>query len=107
MKKKIILIAAGACALAACGGQKPNDPPKARTSAGAKAKPASAKRINAPVEDAMMSIPPEMRADYQKAFACEVKRNKDKKDAKAIDVTPDYVRGLTARLKADPSLARC
>jgi len=71
------------------------------------AKPAAKKNVNAPVEDAMMAIPPQMRNDYQSAFACEVKRNKAKGEAKAINVTPDYVRGLTARLKADASLAKC
>lgn len=68
-------------------------------------KPAKPKTVNQPVEDAMMRIPPEMRASYQKAFVCEVKRNKD--SGKAIEVTPAYVQDLTRRLKEKPSIAEC
>ena len=94
-----------AMALGAC--DRPGANEKAPPKTTAAAKPAPKKNVNAPVEDAMMAIPPQMRNDYQSAFACEVKRNKAKGEAKAINVTPDYVRGLTARLKADASLAKC
>ncbi len=104
--KTIGILAATALCLAACGDAK-DEGGAGQTKAAAVAKKAPQKKINAPVEDAMMSIPPELREDYQKAFACEVKRNKAKGDAKAINVTPEYVKDLTARLKADPSLAKC
>lgn len=79
---------------------------KPAASATAKKKPAD-KSINQPVEDAMMKIPPTMREAYQKAFTCEVERNKAKEGSKAINVTAEYVNGLVSRLKADPSLAEC
>lgn len=68
-------------------------------------KPAKPKTVNQPVEDAMMRIPPELRAPYQKAFICEVKRAKT--SGKAVEVTPAYVDDLTRRLKEKPSLAEC
>lgn len=92
--------------LSACdkfGGSEPAPQPT-KTAAG---KPAPKKNTNPPVEEAMMRIPPQMRESYQAAFACEVKRNKAKEGAKAINVTAEYVNGLVARLKADASLAKC
>lgn len=67
-----------------------------------KAKP---RTVNQPVEDAMMRIPPDLRLDYQKAYICEVNREKAK--SRAIDVTPAYVDDLMRRLKERPSIKDC
>lgn len=63
--------------------------------------------VNQSVEDAMIKIPPEMREVYQRAFVCEVEREKSKANPKAINVTAEYVNSLMTRLKADPSIAKC
>lgn len=108
MKKAMICIAlVGAMALGGCDKNGGDGKPAAKTDAKQQAKPAAKKNVNQPVEDAMMQIPPQMRESYQQAFSCEVKRNKDNKDAKAINVTPEYVRGLVARLKENANLAKC
>jgi len=100
-------IAAAVAMVAALGGcdRLKGDQPAAKTEA--PAKPAPKKNVNQPVEDALSQIPPTMRVTYQKAFACEVKRNNAVKGSKAINVTPDYVRGLMERLKEKPGLADC
>lgn len=103
----IIRITAAIAMVAALGGcdRFKSEEPAAKTQA--PAKPAPKKNINPPVEDALAQIPPAMRITYQKAFACEVKRNNAVKDSKAINVTPDYVRDLMERLKEKPGLADC
>ncbi len=90
-------------ALAACG-QSPENGTTPSPSPSPKA-PAKPKTVNQPVEDAMMRIPPELRASYQKAFVCEVKREQAR--SRAIEVTPAYVDDLVRRLKAKPSIAEC
>lgn len=64
-------------------------------------------KVNQPIEDAMSQIPPELREPFQEALKCEVKRNKDKGETKAINITPEYIGSLLGRLKADASIAKC
>lgn len=64
------------------------------------------KDVNQPVEDAMRQIPPELRVAYHEAFKCELVANKTK-GGTPIKVTPAYVKDLTARLRADPNIAKC
>lgn len=107
MSRTMICVAlVAAFTLSACDKFGGGDKPAGKTAEVAK-KAAPKKNVNQPVEDAMMQIPPQMRETYQAAFVCEVKRNKAKEDAKAIAVTPEYVRGLVQRLKDDPSIAKC
>jgi hypothetical protein len=105
MRKTIIgAMALTAVSLGACDRFKSADPAPKPTAAAAK--PAARKvTVNQPVEDAMMRIPPELRESYQKAFVCEVNREKAKN--KAVDVTAAYVADLTKRLQENPGIAKC
>lgn len=90
------------CALAACGsgeeGKKLPDNSAAAGKAAEKPKP----KPNAPIEDALAKIPPELRNDFQSALQCEVKKSE-----KAIQITPEYIADLFGRLKANPGIAKC
>ena len=55
------------------------------------------------VDEAMSEIEPADRKDFQAALSCQVKNNK----GPAIEITPEYVRGLYAKLKQDRSIASC
>ena len=66
--------------------------------------------FKASVEQALLDVPVAMRADFQKAFSCELKQiydDADKKKTPPIRVDAATIRQLTGRLKADRSLANC
>ena len=105
MKMRMIMIGTLALTVLAGGCDRfPEKPTKAPEKVAPKA-PQKPKTVNQPVEDAMMRIPPDLRANYQKAFICEVKREQAR--SKAIEVTPAYVDDLVRRLKERPSITEC
>lgn len=92
-----ILVIAMAIALSACGDQEAEP-------AAEQDNPTPAAYVpKTPVDKALVEIPPAERRDFQKALACEVGRNQ----GEAIEVTPEYIESLRARLKEDRSLAEC
>lgn len=111
-----------AIALTACGSKKQPEPqPTAATTAVAKpaatpAKPEGPKKpltevevkeFHQTFEKAMSDIPPELRADFQKLFQCEVTKNNKLPPASQANIDGDWVVQKTAELKANRALANC
>ena len=103
---KRVACLAFALLLASCG----SEPTGSNVNAGADSKAApqaeeeskEAALVNS-VDQAMTEIPPQDRRNFHKALACEVKR----KEGKGIEITPEYIRGLYAALKQNPTMAEC
>ena len=92
------VITAGFCLMLAACGQ--GDQPKTQT---ARRTAPPAPRVDRPVEDALAKVPPQQRVPFQSALACRVKAN----DGKALTITAELVAELSAKLAADPSIAKC
>lgn len=110
---RFLLVSALALSLAGCnllGGEAASEPVKTEQ---AKTKPkptptalatplteAEVAVIRDGITKAMDEVPPELRNDFQKAFTCDAA-----KDSSAM--TAERIRAITARLKADRSIANC
>lgn len=100
MKKLIMVAAIGLLAsTSACGTKEPE--PTKKVEPAKKVDPKIVK--NEPIEKAMSEIPPELRVTFQDALKCERERS----EKKSITITPELIRDLTGRLKADPNVAKC
>lgn len=110
---RFLLVSAIALSLAGCnflGGETASEPAKVeQTKAAPKAAPtavptplteAEVTVIREGIIKAMDEVPPELRNDFQKAFSCDAAKD-------ASPMTPDRIRAITARLKADRSIANC
>jgi len=97
------VIIGSALLLAACGGAKRMDEAPDRT-----AKPAKVAqtRGNPGIIHAMDQVPASERGLFQKALACEVRRNAAKRQP-ALVITPQYLTDLHARLRKDRRMAAC
>lgn len=117
---KQIFILPALMMLAACGGQETDTPAEtgAETEAPATAatEPAGAgeplndaevKEFAESFESAMQAVPPELRADFQEYLTCEIEKNNARPAEEQIQIDAAQVRSMTAKLKADPSLANC
>ncbi|WP_298841740.1 hypothetical protein [uncultured Salinicola sp.] len=98
MRLPAILILAAA--LAGCGSQDGDG--DAQSPTGTPAAPAQYEP-KTPVDKALVEIPPADRRSFQSALRCEIQRNQ----GDAIQITPEYIKGLQERLEQDPSLADC
>jgi len=107
--KKLLVCAVVLASLSACNrmpwshGQETKE--KAQQQAETKAKSAKKTTVNQPVENAMEAIPPQLRVDFQKALECQIKHRAPGQPGIVID--EKFVRDLTSKLKADPSIAKC
>lgn len=117
---KQIFILPALMMLAACGGQESDTPAEAVTEAEAPAAAAAeasgageplneaeVKEFAESFESAMQAVPPELRADFQEYLTCEIEANNARPAEQQIQIDAAHVRSMTAKLKADPSLANC
>ena len=106
MKVHFSLIATtAALLLSGCGDRTPAKPKQATQNAQAPAvkkplTPKEVQQIRVSVAQAMDEIPPELRGDFQRLFACDIVRDKSA-------ITGERIRKMTARLKANRSIANC
>lgn len=116
MKQLIILPAL--MLLSACGGQEAETPIKEGGSPAATSSDpdspstepmgeAEIKEFADDFEAAMQAVPPELRADFQKYLTCEIETNNARPVDQQIQIDASHIRSMTAKLKADPSLASC
>ena len=93
------MLAVSSLSLSACdvpfGKKAPEAAAKSTVKAPEKKKP------NADIEDALASIPPEMRSQFQLAIKCDVAGKKN------VQITAGYIKDLFQRLKQDPAIAKC
>ena len=117
---KQIFILPALMMLAACGGQESDAPAEAVTEteapaataaeasgAGEPLNEAEVKEFAESFESAMQAVPPELRADFQEYLTCEIEANNARPAEQQIQIDAAHVRSMTAKLKADPSLANC
>jgi len=100
MKPKTIIALAALAALSACQDEAAS-PTKAAV---ADTPPDPVQQKIDTIEEAMSQVPPADRYAFHYALICEInQRGSDN----AINIDAEYIRDLTARLKADPSIATC
>lgn len=107
--------------LAACSGQETETPaapasegtpsasetPEPYSPPAAPVDEAEIKAFTESFEAAMQEVPPELRGDFQKYFTCEIEKNSALPVEEQVQFDAASVREMTAKLKADPSLAQC
>ena len=98
--------------LAACGGQESDAPAETLSESPASESTsapteADQKAFNDSFESAMQAVPPESRDDFQKYLTCEIEKNNALPLEEQAQIDAAYIRNMTAKLKADPSLAQC
>lgn len=103
MRKKFLLVFA--LSLVSCDSVQEESPTATKTSETARpeAQKSEVEQKRQTAEEAMGEIAPSDRRKFQAALSCEIKKS----EGKTIDITAEYIRGLYAKLKSDPTVAEC